>query len=100
MGRGGGLVALWQSSCDCELVNFSNNHIDWLIYAPERENWRLTCYNGYPESSRRRDACDFLCSLANQSSTPWCILGDFNDLLSSLDKHGPHPHPEWLLQGF
>lgn len=31
---------------------------------------------------------------------PWCIFGDFNDLLYSTDKKGEHPHPTPLLSGF
>ncbi|GAU49279.1 hypothetical protein TSUD_407190 [Trifolium subterraneum] len=34
------------------------------------------------------------------SPTPWCIIGDFNDLLSQEDKKGTHPHPNWLCMGF
>jgi hypothetical protein len=34
------------------------------------------------------------------SSLPWCIIGDFNDLLSQQDKAGIHPHPNWLCMGF
>ncbi|KAK2373901.1 hypothetical protein QL285_074903 [Trifolium repens] len=34
------------------------------------------------------------------SSIPWCIIGDFNDLLSQADKKGIHPHPNWLCVGF
>jgi len=33
-------------------------------------------------------------------SLPWCIIGDFNDLLSQEDKKGQHPHPNWLSMGF
>lgn len=34
------------------------------------------------------------------SSIPWCIVGDFNDLLSNEDKCGRVEHPSWLLSGF
>jgi hypothetical protein len=34
------------------------------------------------------------------SDLPWCIIGDFNDLLSQEDKKGTHPHPNWLCNGF
>lgn len=38
--------------------------------------------------------------LANKSTLPWCILGDFNDLLYDTDKMGRHPHPNYFLEGF
>ncbi|MCI07323.1 endonuclease/exonuclease/phosphatase family protein [Trifolium medium] len=34
------------------------------------------------------------------SQLPWCVIGDFNDLLSQKDKRGVHPHPNWLCTGF
>jgi hypothetical protein len=34
------------------------------------------------------------------SALPWCVVGDFNDLLSQEDKRGLHPHPNWLCNGF
>ncbi|XP_058764159.1 uncharacterized protein LOC131637577 [Vicia villosa] len=34
------------------------------------------------------------------SNLPWCIIGDFNDLLSQDDKRGLHTHPNWLCRGY
>jgi len=34
------------------------------------------------------------------SSLPWCIIVDFNDLLSQQDNVGTHPHPNWLCMCF
>ncbi|XVF57503.1 hypothetical protein PTKIN_Ptkin06aG0210600 [Pterospermum kingtungense] len=31
---------------------------------------------------------------------PWCVIGDFNDLLHVDDKKGCVPHPNWLYRGF
>ncbi|MCH80176.1 hypothetical protein A2U01_0000939, partial [Trifolium medium] len=66
----------------------------------EKGVWRLTCYYGYPERGRRRQAWDMLRDLRNMSPLPWCIIGDFNDLLSQEDKVGNHTHPNWLCTGF
>lgn len=37
---------------------------------------------------------------ADLSDLPWCVIGDFNDMLSSEDKRGIHDHPEWCIRGF
>lgn len=91
---------MWKRSVDCELVEFSNNHID--LYVKERAiiSWRLTCFYGFPERSRRQDSWNFLRSLVRSNNIPWCVFGDFNDMLHTADKMGSHPHPRSLLDGF
>ncbi|GAU36150.1 hypothetical protein TSUD_316790 [Trifolium subterraneum] len=70
------------------------------IREKDEGEWRLTCYYGYPEMGRRRQAWDLLRELRDMSDLPWCILGDFNDFLSQEDKRGNHSHPNWLCSGF
>jgi hypothetical protein len=38
--------------------------------------------------------------LARLSSLPWCVIGDFNDILSSEEKKGRSERPQWLIRGF
>jgi hypothetical protein len=45
-------------------------------------------------------AWDLLRELRDMSPLPWCVVGDFNDLLSQDDKKGQHQHPNWLCTGF
>jgi hypothetical protein len=99
-GRSGGLSVMWRSSINCRIVNYSRNFINMIVEERENEEWRLTCYYGFPERERRRDAWELLRNLRDMSDLPWCIIGDFNDLLSQEDKRGIHPHPNWLCNGF
>jgi hypothetical protein len=99
-GRSGGLSVLWKDSVRCQVLNYSRNFINLLVEDEDRGNWRLTCYYGYPERSRRRMAWDLLRELRDMSSLPWCVIGDFNDLLAQEDKKGLLPHPNWLCTGF
>ncbi|XP_074342378.1 uncharacterized protein LOC141679916 [Apium graveolens] len=62
--------------------------------------WRLTCFYGFPGRARRQESCDFLRNLAGQDQIPWCIFGDFNNMLYVTDKKGIHPHPQALFDGF
>jgi exonuclease III len=55
-GRSGGLSVLWKNSVKCQVLNYSRNFINLLVEDEESGNWRLTCYYGYPERSRRRMA--------------------------------------------
>jgi hypothetical protein len=62
--------------------------------------WRLTCFYGYQEGSRRCDSWNLLHRLANESSLPCCIIGDFNDILSFNEKRGKADIPNLLINGF
>lgn len=99
-GRAGGLAIFWKHTMVCEVIDSSQNHIDVIISETNLMKWRLTCYYGFPERERRRQAWDFLRLLSSNSNLPWCVLGDFNDLLCGKDKKGKHLHPQNLLDGF
>ncbi|MCI32774.1 endonuclease/exonuclease/phosphatase family protein, partial [Trifolium medium] len=81
-GRSGGLAVMWNDKLKCKIVNYSRNFINMEVEDSEKGTWRLTCYYGLPERGRRRMAWDMLRDLRNMSTLPWCIIGDFNDLLS------------------
>ena len=93
-------MLIWSSSFDCSLLNFSNNHVDFIINKNQPSSWRLSCYYGFPERVRRRESWDLLRHLSTLSNLSWFIFGDFNDLLTVDDKFGVVPHPQWLFQGF
>ncbi|GAU49881.1 hypothetical protein TSUD_408200 [Trifolium subterraneum] len=99
-GRSGGLTVFWKDSSKCRVLNYTHNFINMIVKDEQWGEWRLTCYYGYPERSRRRADWDLLRDLGNMYSIPWCIIGDFNDLLSQADKKGIHPHPNGLCMGF
>jgi hypothetical protein len=99
-GRGGGLALFWRTSFSCQIVNYSNNHIYVDVTDVVHGLWRLTGYYGYPEGGRRRAAWDFLRQLSNQFAGPWCILGDFNDIMDASVKRGRNFRPNWLINGF
>jgi len=62
--------------------------------------WCLTGYYGFPKNSRRKDAWQLLRQLSNTSILPWCILGDFNDIISPSKKKGRNERANWLISGF
>ncbi|MCH80906.1 replication protein A 70 kDa dna-binding subunit, partial [Trifolium medium] len=99
-GRGGGVALLWRSSLCCSITNYSSNHINAEIADATRGMWRLTCFYGYPGGSRRRESWNFIRSLSRNSLLSWCIIGDFNDILSENEKKGRAERANWLINGF
>ena len=62
--------------------------------------WRLTGCYGFLERSHRRDSWDLLYCFSTSSQLPWCVVGDFNDILSVEGKKGGNQHPHNLISGF
>nr|DAD34711.1 TPA_asm: hypothetical protein HUJ06_005351 [Nelumbo nucifera] len=99
-GRGGGIAFLWKAPNMCSLLDYSNNHINVQVCDDEKGSRRLTGFYGYPDRSRRRDSWNLLRAICASSRLPWCCIGEFNGMLSPMDKRGRLDHPNWLLAGF
>ena len=98
-GRSGGLAFFWRDSFNCNITNYSQNHINVEV-EDVQGRWQLTGYYGFPEGRRRRDSWNFLRQLSNRCTLPWCIIGDFNDILYANEKRGRTDRPTWLINGF
>ncbi|XP_019179273.1 PREDICTED: uncharacterized protein LOC109174494 [Ipomoea nil] len=99
VGVGGNLALLWRKNNTARLLSFSKNHVD-IEVAIRDEVWRMTCFYGFPQRNRRREAWQLLSGLKGRSTLPWVVLGNFNDLLYQQEKRGGNPHPDDLLRGF
>lgn len=81
IGRSGGLAVLWQNRAECSITGYTQNHVDLIFNENNMPKWRLSCFYGLPERSRRKQSWELISKLAMVASLPWCIMGDFNDLL-------------------
>jgi hypothetical protein len=99
-GRSGGLALLWKNKLNCRIISYSQNYINVEINQEGKRPWRFTGFYGYPERDRMRDSWNLLRMLAQDVYLPWCVMGDFNDMLSSEDKRGGVAQPQWLIRGF
>lgn len=52
----------------------------------------MTGFYGCPERGRRRHSWDLIRSISDLPSMPWCIIGDFNDMLATEEKRGGGYH--------
>uniref|UniRef100_A0A803PDL7 Reverse transcriptase domain-containing protein n=1 Tax=Cannabis sativa TaxID=3483 RepID=A0A803PDL7_CANSA len=99
-GRSGGISLLWQNSNDVKINSFSKNHIDCVVSLNGLANFRLTGMYGEPNRTQRRQTWDLIRTLKEESTDPWVLTGDFNNVLSQADKKGGRPYPSWLIDGF
>lgn len=63
-------------------------------------SWRLLPYYGSPKRQNRRDTWDLISSLYGTLDLPWCVVGDFNDMISTDEKRKGVAQSEWLIRGF
>ncbi|KAL9668150.1 hypothetical protein QQ045_002525 [Rhodiola kirilowii] len=68
----GGLAVFWRRGTDVSIRSYSNYHIDFLVHV--NTPVRFTLFYGSPLSLRKL-------SVGNQ--WPWCVFGDFNEVLKS-----------------
>lgn len=95
-----GIALLWKNEGGIKIINSCNNFIDFEIMHDQVGRWRYTGYYGFPERSKQVVSWRMLRKLAEVSSLPWCIIGDFNDLMLTDEKIGGQKHPYALLAGF
>ncbi|CAH9143761.1 unnamed protein product [Cuscuta epithymum] len=100
-GQSGGLVLGWTDDIDISVFDIQPTFIDAMVkLTPAEIPWRLTCYYGFPETVRKREAWALLRDLADRQQGPWMVIGDFNDILYDSEKKGRIQQPRWRLRGF
>ena len=90
----------WRNTVNCSIVNYSAYHIGAKIEEVSHGAWIFIGFYGYLEVSRRRDSWNFIRGLARQINLPWCLMGDFNDIIHADEKKGRAIGPNWLSRGF
>ena len=98
--KGGGLSLLWKAGVDMWVDNFSKYHIDSIVHGGSENAWRLTGFYGEPDTGRRDEGWNMLQMLSLKPKLPWCVLGDFNELLEVQEKRGGVPRAHYLMQNF
>lgn len=99
-GHSGGLALLWKNEGGCKVIEATRNYIDFKVENECVGRWRYTGFYGCPERYRRRESWGMLVSLKERSNLPWCVIGDFNDMMYEDEKRGGNKQPHYLLTGF
>ena len=100
-GRSGGLALLWSSDTNLEIKSYSNCHIDAIITEADNGlSWRFTEFYGYPETHLREESWKLLFYLNSQFNLPSFCCGDFNEILSMIEKAGGVQRSQSQMDGF
>lgn len=57
-------------------------------------------FYGHPTTVERFCTWDLLCRLGDESSLPWAVIGDFNELLHTNEELGGNPRRESQMELF
>ena len=87
-GRSGGLALLCKKEDTVSVLGSSSNFINVQVIIEQLGTWRFTGFYGHPDRNRRRETWAMLRQLLVSSTLPWCIMGDFNNLLTLSEKRG------------
>lgn len=60
----------------------------------------LTGFYGNPDASKREKSWDFLKELKPQEGIAWCVVGDFNEIISQDEKVGGRERSEGQMTRF
>lgn len=96
----GGVALLWRNEGSVNIIGCCHNYIDFEVTHEQLGSWRYTVYYGFPERERRVDSWNMMRELATMSVLPWCIIGDFNYMVTLEEKKGGVRQPRNLLEGF
>ena len=98
--KGGGLALFWNNSMNLTIKSFSCHHIDTVINEGQEDAWRLTGIYGAPKTHKRSDMWTFLNRLSHLYQLPWCVIGDFNEIVRLEEMRGPRPRPDRQMRAF
>ncbi|KAK8484217.1 hypothetical protein V6N11_024353 [Hibiscus sabdariffa] len=100
-GSSGGLSLGWNDSISVVLRSYSSSHIDVMIDEGDgTDPWRCTGFYGPPEVQNKVISWQLLRSLNDCPNIPWCVMGNFNEILSVTEKQGALVRNEWQIRNF
>lgn len=82
----------WSQNIDLQILASSPNFIHaGVLIKDSKEFFECTFVYGNPMFLQRKSLWERIRALHPNSNTPWCCVGDFNEMLSMHDKEGIRP---------
>lgn len=84
-----GLGLFWSGSKQVNLKHYSYHHIDVEVVQPDMNDpWRIMGVYGYACAEDKALTWELTLALGQQSSLPWLMVGDFNEIICNEEKFG------------
>ena len=99
-GHSAGLGLIWRCKDKVTILGSHDRYIDATVTLENQRMFRLTGFYGLANRSQRSSSWEILRNLHAAHSLPWCVIGDFNELMHQSEKRGNHPHPGSLIEAF
>ncbi|XP_028091500.1 uncharacterized protein LOC114291824 [Camellia sinensis] len=89
----GGIWLLWNDlEIHCDIIAQTQHEVHaWIQVSSIPSPWLFSAIYASPTFNSRRLLWENLTFLADSHNTRWLIMGDFNELLTSVDKFGGRP---------
>ncbi|KAK8494626.1 hypothetical protein V6N12_005755 [Hibiscus sabdariffa] len=87
-GIAGGLGSWWSNNVKLSILHYDKNFIDTKISINGESDLFGTFIYAPPYTEGKRKFWETLASLRNDVNAKWCVLGDFNAVVSPEEKHG------------
>ncbi|KAL7226194.1 hypothetical protein ACSBR1_021345 [Camellia fascicularis] len=89
--RSGGIWLLWNPNVvNVRVVEASSQQITATISRQDYPDWLLSAVYASPSSVKRDELWEQLEAIAQYTTDPWLVAGDFNDFTSPNDKRSFH----------
>ncbi|KAG7576108.1 hypothetical protein ISN45_Aa03g005410 [Arabidopsis thaliana x Arabidopsis arenosa] len=95
-GKSGGLAIFWKQHLDIEFLFEDKNLLDLKI-SQSNKSWFVSCVYGQPLAHLRPLLWETLTKIGIERKEAWCMIGDFNEILSNKEKLGG---PSRLVSSF
>ena len=86
-GLSGGLAVFWKKNVRLEVKKANKNIIDCLAHFGGK-SFYLSCIYGDPGSEGKARVWESISRIGCHRKEPWCLIGDFNEILNNSEKMG------------
>ena len=92
---------LWKKEFNLDIMGYAGNYIDAIVMESILGlKWRITGFYKHPETHKRKESWDQLRALNKKFHLPWMCFGDFNEVLSMIEKMGGMQRPQRHIDEF